>query len=677
MGIKPEAERYFAHAKAERELGLRLDELFDITFRDTRGQLSFWLAAPKNHAMERFGLHQEVLAIYSPHAKTDARVMTAIENVARSPEFKHRVEKVLCLVIHRGKPEDIADILHSQTDRIIVSIEADELQNPNRGSMFLSSRIAAEVGAVDLFGMSSPVTSDKYFFGRDELVQTLMTRSYTRHENSGLFGLRKTGKTSVLFAVQRRLADRPILAEYFDCQNPGIHAARWWQVLENISARCAETLARDHKRTAKIDEGYSRANAGTLFTSNLREILKAGGLEQIVLMFDEVEYITHGLSGALGQHWDEDFVPFWQTLRAAHQETKGGFSFIVAGVNPACVEKSHFGVTPNPIFQLAIPQYLEPLAVESVRSMVRSIGRYAGLRFAEPTYAYLQETYGGHPFLIRIACSELWKSSEREKPDKLTDINLQDLQHLRPRIKVRMAQPIKDILLSLVWWYPEEYDLLQILATGDEEFVRQYMKEKPDSVFQFARYGILKPESGQFAISDVRIFLSEQGDAYKRELSPFTRTDMPPELLPEVPDLVLLGKLFEKRCELEVRLRKALVLYLGVKHNWDPSKMSSAMVKGLKTRSDRKNPAELFVGRSPQEVSQELYTLDLKTIALENWDVFGALFEGNKSRFEMNMDTLNRARRIEAHTKPITQDEALEFDNSYTWLKNRLAKVPM
>jgi hypothetical protein len=94
MAIKLEAERYFAHAKGERELALRLDELFDITFRDTRGQLSFWLAAPKNHAMERFGLHQEVLTIYSPHPKTDARVMTAIENVARSPEFKHRVEKV-------------------------------------------------------------------------------------------------------------------------------------------------------------------------------------------------------------------------------------------------------------------------------------------------------------------------------------------------------------------------------------------------------------------------------------------------------------------------------------------------------------------------------------------------------------------------------------------------------
>ena len=130
MSIKPEAERYFSHAKGERDLALRLDELFEITFRDTRGQLSFWLAAPKKHAMERFCLHQEVLIIYSPHAKTDARVMTAIENVARSPEFKHRVEKVLSLVVHKGKAEDTADLLHSQTDRIRVHRSVHRLVPP-------------------------------------------------------------------------------------------------------------------------------------------------------------------------------------------------------------------------------------------------------------------------------------------------------------------------------------------------------------------------------------------------------------------------------------------------------------------------------------------------------------------------------------------------------------------
>ena len=43
------AEHYFANAPDERELAIRLDEGFDITFRDARSRLSFWLAEPKQH----------------------------------------------------------------------------------------------------------------------------------------------------------------------------------------------------------------------------------------------------------------------------------------------------------------------------------------------------------------------------------------------------------------------------------------------------------------------------------------------------------------------------------------------------------------------------------------------------------------------------------------------------
>ncbi len=354
MAIKPEADQaYFSKNLRQRELALRLDEGFTVTFGDRHGSLSFWLAEPKEHMRERFGLHQEILVIYSQHSKTDARVLTAIENITRMPNFKHRVDKVLVLLIHEGDNPDIRELLHNQTDWVIIPIHDEELLNPKRGSLFLRARISHEFSAIDLFGMSSPITSDKYFFGRDDLVQTLLTRSLVRHENSGLFGLRKTGKTSILFAFRRRLAERPVLSEYVDCQNPGIHSARWWKVLENLVVRFCEALKRERNRDSKIQGSYTQTDAGTRFSSDIATLLKVGDLEQIVLMLDEVEYITPKLSGALGRHWDQDFIPFWQAIRATHQETQGRFSFIVAGVNPACVEKSHFEQIPNPIFQPA------------------------------------------------------------------------------------------------------------------------------------------------------------------------------------------------------------------------------------------------------------------------------------------------------------------------------------
>ena len=677
MAIKPEAHRaYFANRQRQNDLALRLDEAFGVTFGDELGQLAFWLLEPQEHTRERFGLQQEVLLIYSSHAKTDARVLTAIENITRMPNFKHRVDKVLCLLVHSGQDADIDQTLRSQTERIIVPIRAEDLLSPGRGSLFVRAKIAQAIGSVDLFGMSSPIRSDKYFFGRDDLVQGLMNRISTRRENSGLFGLRKTGKTSVLFALQRRFADRQILLEYVDCQNPGVHGSRWWQVLDNLRTRFSLVLPQQVKHELSPRDAYTVDRAGALFLSDVKLVLKHGNISQVVGMFDEVEYITHGLSGALGRHWDLDFVPLWQTLRAVHQETQGGFCFIVAGVNPACVEKSHFGVTPNPIFQLATPHYLEPLSTPSLRAMVRTIGRYAGLNFEEQVYSYLQEVHGGHPYLIRMACSEVWNASDTANPERLTQVGVNTFHKLRLEIKARLSQPIKDILLSLVWWYPDEYDILRILASGDKDFVRDYLQQEPQQIIQFAKYGVLRSDTGEFAIADVRDFLNQHGESYKTEISPFARTDMPAELLPAIPDLLALGKLFEKRCDVESKLRRLVMLYLGVKHNWDPEKIARSMGKGLTKRTDRPNPSQLFVGRTPQQVMEELYLFDLKTIMLESWDVFGSLFDNHKTRFDMNMDTVNKARRVEAHTRAISPNEIVEFENSYTWIENRIAKVP-
>jgi hypothetical protein len=46
-------------------------------------------------------------------------------------------------------------------------------------------------------------------------------------------------------------------------------------------------------------------------------------------------------------------------------------------------------------------------------------------------------------------------------------------------------------------------------------------------------------------------------------------------------------------------------------------------------------PKELFVGRTPQDVMKELYTLDLKSIIVANWEVFAPLFDNHKARFEI------------------------------------------
>jgi hypothetical protein len=677
VAIREQAsEAHFVGRTLERELAQKLDEAFDITYGDRLRDLSMWLADPKQHTRERFGLKQEVLVVVSEHRQTDARVLRAIAEIQGTDKFRHRIDPVLFILIHNGDAHETRELLRSDPDRVVVPILVDELRDSQRGPIFVRTRIAEFFGEIDLFGMSSPITSDKYFYGRDGLVQELVVRASSKAENSGVFGLRKTGKTSVLRAVERRIGLRPMLAEYIDCHNPGIHAARWWQVLENIVDKFAATLERTKRRKARVRLEYTEANAGLRFSSDIQTLIDDGELERVLVMLDEIEFITPHISGELGRHWDHDFVPFFQTIRATHQETKGSLIFIVAGVNAKCVQEPRFADTPNPIFQLAPPYFLQPFSRDDVRAMVRTIGRYSGLQFDEDVYPYLQQRYGGHPFLIRIACSEVWRSVPVVDPHRRVEVGLRNFEEQSSDIRTRLTQPIKDILLSLVWWYPEEYELLQILASGDKKFVEDYVADHPQSLVQFAQYGILS-SSGKtdFAIIDLKEFLNRQGEEYKEDLSPFRRGDMPLELLPEVPDLQTLSKLFERRTEAEVKLRRLIAMYVGVKENWDPAKMADRMVKGLRFRPDRPDPKALFVGRSPQDVLNQLYLNDLTSVITTHWDIFGPLFE-NKGRFEMNMETINKARRVDAHTKPFSPSEIDDFNNSYAWLENKLHKVP-
>ena len=136
MAIKPDAAKYFLKYPGEREIATRLDEVFDITFRAQYGGYSVWLADAKPNARERFGFEQEVLVLYSVYHKTDQRALTTIESIVSNPEFKHRVEKVVFLLIHCGTDDEADAVVRNSADRIIVPIHVDELKDPGRGPEF-------------------------------------------------------------------------------------------------------------------------------------------------------------------------------------------------------------------------------------------------------------------------------------------------------------------------------------------------------------------------------------------------------------------------------------------------------------------------------------------------------------------------------------------------------------
>jgi hypothetical protein len=93
MAIKREADdAHFMSHPEEREVALRLDEGFNITFGRPHGELAKWLAEPTPHVAERFGFAKELLVIYSRHQRTDARVLTTAAAMTKEEREGRRTD---------------------------------------------------------------------------------------------------------------------------------------------------------------------------------------------------------------------------------------------------------------------------------------------------------------------------------------------------------------------------------------------------------------------------------------------------------------------------------------------------------------------------------------------------------------------------------------------------------
>jgi hypothetical protein len=678
MTIKPNAlQRHFdlPNRARERELANCFNDAFDITHAFYYRGLSVWLANGKPKVKARFGLDREVAVIYCGYPKTDARVLTTLDKaVAHDPKYENRVDRVIALLVHEGADEEAASV-SSVLDWVIVPISAKALTESKDPNNLIRSLIHNRIGEVDLFGMNSAVMADAYFFGRDELVQNIISRGQVSYNNHGVFGLRRTGKTSVLWAIQRRLESRPVIAVYVDLHTPGNHGRRWWSLLQLIRDRCYEVarvkFGRDVPEGAVSD--YKPETAAVIFSDDVQALFGRSA-DQVILLLDEVEWITPGLLGMLGRHWQQDYMPFWQTLRGVHQESKGRLSFVLAGVNSLCLDEPSFEGGPNPIFQAARMNLLEPFDRERVRQMIRGIGHYCGVKFDEEVYDYLIDHYGGHPYLTRLACSVI-VHGQRSSGVRVVSVN--EFAAMREEISSRLKKAIKEMLLSFVWFFSDEYDLLQSWANGDTSFVESYLQENPETISRLARWGIVR--DGELAIPDMARYLRRYGDEYRQEFSPYRGSDVGLDILADEPNIKVLAELFEYRVKVESGLRRAISLYEGMEHGFDPARVAASVSSALVERRDGQDPRTFFLGRPVKDGLESLTLMEIGNIIERYWSRYQPLFgigSSGRSAFQMNIRLVNKARSEEAHTKTVTEEELMNVRPAFTWFLERLKNLP-
>jgi cold shock CspA family protein len=335
----------------------------------------------------------------------------------------------------------------------------------------------------DLFATNAPV-SGKRFFGRDKALAELREAIQTAIP-TGVFGLRKVGKTSLLKETVRRANEAGDIAIYVDLLRvpEGISDTRWlyWNI-SNLIRNTVESrkLVSNMKwRLCGLYPDYfdlpTDLSVAAAFDSDITRLMKKlvesklSPTPRIALLLDEVERL---LPTSLGKTGFRGFFDFFSYLRGISQETDG-FVLIVTGANNIIGDTAHFDGRDNPVFNFFHEVYLQLLSRFDCAYMIKTLGRGMGIKFTEEACNRIHYLTGGHPFFARQLCSFISKRFS-ERP---LHVNAQLIGESTDHYLEAHSRDFQEIIARINRDFPEELDLCELLAAEERPVPMKQIRE--------------------------------------------------------------------------------------------------------------------------------------------------------------------------------------------------------
>jgi LysM repeat protein len=272
----------------------------------------------------------------------------------------------------------------------------------------LTAQIDQATGRQNLYAISGPVSDDLSFFGRETVLQQLIDL-VDAGQPVGIFGLRKTGKTSLIHRLRGRLSTRRVVASV-DTQG----TAREQGVLPLYPVIIGAFVAHIQQYRAGLATSIPPLRLwppprGKAFPSDVIQVFfddlialhqLIGGDERLLLILDEVDRLLP----AGDDPGYKGFTTFLGQLRAANQ----GLSildYIVAGVDPAVNRRDKWEERDNEIYQALQEIWIPVMDAKSSREMVESMGSQMGIQYQPEALQRIVQAGGGQPFITRQICS--------------------------------------------------------------------------------------------------------------------------------------------------------------------------------------------------------------------------------------------------------------------------------
>lgn len=605
----------------------------------SNSKYKFILIRPTDVYIEMFNLDREIIVLFSEYTDFQSRTLDAIEQAGKQLSSL-RVDKTCCILISKDEniEENISELIKKEPETAnIIPFTYKETENGNADAYFFRNRVQKYLYSRDLFSFEAPLKSDWLFFGRNEIMLSIINRMKSGN-NAGIFGLRKTGKTSLINAISRSLQKNDELVTTIDCQSPSVNKRRWNEAIYYVCKKTKE----DNSIVSDLppEEFFTEKNAADLLTKFVRDVNKEKG-KKLFLVFDEIENISRITSPT--EHWNSgtDFLYFWQTMRTTFQTVGIDLSYLVVGTNPSCIETPRIDSSDNPLFNHFAPTYLPGFDVKSTRDMIRRIGKRMGVNFEEAIYTNINDEYGGHPFLIRQVCSIIAKRSFNQK--KPVSIGKVSYKEAIKQFGENSFNYLEMIIGVLKEHYNEEYELLITLANEDSETFMEKSSKKQNSLAHLLGYGILGKDNGSY------YFIIESMKEYLLEMNKFRKIETSTEQR--------WSEISERRNSSEKKLRTIIKITLKSMHGDELAKEAVLDILGGKRKENYKSKDfnELF---DPN--LSEIYFEDLRKIISKEWKSFENIFSSSKKETFDSLGFVNKY-RSDAHAKEISLDEFTLF----------------
>jgi hypothetical protein len=287
------------------------------------------------------------------------------------------------------------------------------------------------------YDVGGPVKDENMFFGRDKFIKDLIS---SIHNSAGkksfvLYGQKRTGKSSILYYLQKRL-ELPIIPVRFSIQGSDVSLPKNSDMyLANFLYKIASEI---NKAFSEIERKFPsistkpkpptleelQKNSDVSFEKYMYDLQQSTRKideykdAKIILLIDEFSYIYGQIKR---EYIPETFMQYWKALLE-----KGYFGTVLVGQDymPRFIDSfaNEFQIAKTYIVSYLEKEYARQLIVKPI------LTKEGKSRYEEGAVNRIIELTAGSPFYIQILCEHLVEYMNRRKVNYVTEADIEKVK---------------------------------------------------------------------------------------------------------------------------------------------------------------------------------------------------------------------------------------------------------